>query len=359
MSYESKIAELRQAVEANEPNSFGGIYGEQTPEFRVFVVLTGDAAATLAKYTRDPVFVPVQGKKSLNALEARRQTLERKLQKAGGFFSTDLDLKNGKIKVKHPDRAKAKKAIEEGGDVSDDVEILEESGQPTPIVDILGGKQITAAWTTSTTQYYERGSLGFNVTDGTTRGVLTAGHFLRCVDAAGVAKPGCTVNGPALYNPTNAVAPASTSPTLSFQAERLGGNYDFEWRTASGHTFPNLIDYGAQMRVTATYDATKLTPGTSVVCKMGKTTGYTCGTVTSVTENINWYGATGTYIRVRNNATGPMAGEGDSGGPVFQQNTALGLATYVWGTGQTNAGEMGFMPIGRISVLGLNVITTQ
>lgn len=168
--------------------------------------------------------------------------------------------------------------------------------------------------------------------------------------------PGCAVNGTGFYNPTNVNDPPASNGLLDFQSERLGGDYDVEWRTRTGHTFRNVINYGVEMPVTRTYPHTSLVPGTSVVCKMGFTTGYNCGTVTSISEQVTWFGSVGTYVRVKNNAAGAMAAGGDSGGPVFGQNTAYGLVTYVWESGST-PGEMGFMPISRISVLGLSILT--
>jgi hypothetical protein len=50
---------LMQRVAAGEPSTFAGLWFEHQPEYRVKVAFTRDAAATLARYTSDPLFVPV------------------------------------------------------------------------------------------------------------------------------------------------------------------------------------------------------------------------------------------------------------------------------------------------------------
>ena len=65
-------------------------------------------------------------------------------------------------------------------------------------------------------------------------------------------------------------------------------------------------------------------------------------------------GISGTYIRVANSAAGLMCDFGDSGGAWFLMNTALGI-THAKST--SYPGNCLFMPIQRISSLGLSVLT--
>jgi hypothetical protein len=50
--------ELQALLMQKEPATFGGLWIEHEPKYRVVVSFTRDPAATLAKYTKDPIFVP-------------------------------------------------------------------------------------------------------------------------------------------------------------------------------------------------------------------------------------------------------------------------------------------------------------
>lgn len=71
----------------------------------------------------------------------------------------------------------------------------------------------------------------------------------------------------------------------------------------------------------------------------------------------NHNGAIGRYIRARNLSPGPLSVEGDSGGPVFSNNAAVGV---IHGRGGEDAGfenDLFYMPIERLPALGVSVLT--
>ncbi len=86
----------------------------------------------------------------------------------------------------------------------------------------------------------------------------------------------------------------------------------------------------------------------SQVCKQGKTTGYTCGTISTIS-----YCASGacTWVRVAGNGTNLSEG-GDSGGPWFSGNTAYGSHTY--GIGNDSA----YMPVNYFSGISVTIATS-
>jgi hypothetical protein len=135
---------------------------------------------------------------------------------------------------------------------------------------------------------------------------------------------------------------------LTFRGEAYSGSYDIQWHNASGHTYPNTIKVGTGTRsITATRSRTSQTVG-SQVCKQGKTTGYTCGTIATIS-----YCASGacTWVQVAGNGVNLSEG-GDSGGPWFSGNTAYGSHTY--GMGNDSA----YMPINYISGISVTVATS-
>ena len=55
----NSVGSLSQRLEANEAATFAGLWIQHQPDYRVVVAFTRDAASTLAKYTNDPLFKPV------------------------------------------------------------------------------------------------------------------------------------------------------------------------------------------------------------------------------------------------------------------------------------------------------------
>lgn len=74
------IGTVMAAVRDKEVATFAGLWIEHQPRYRVVVAFTRDAARTLAKYTRDPLFVPLDRPgPSLTVLRTTQDTLTREL----------------------------------------------------------------------------------------------------------------------------------------------------------------------------------------------------------------------------------------------------------------------------------------
>lgn len=193
---------------------------------------------------------------------------------------------------------------------------------------------------------------GFAVKDGISgvKGVLTAGH---CFNDATYTN----------YPVPPAILPTVILPTTMVM-EAWGGTVDFQW-----HSFPpgqpvtsayctsfnscsNVVIYGGTPSVGGT------------VCHMGRTTGRSCGKVTTLSYVFqgpcsNSDQATcpsGTWIRIE----GPdlACDYGDSGGPVFNGYNAYGLAKAALSDGPLagSCAMMVVMPIGRIAPYGLRLL---
>ncbi|MEO7826832.1 MAG: hypothetical protein ABIR60_06790 [Allosphingosinicella sp.] len=75
--------------------------------------------------------------------------------------------------------------------------------------------------------------------------------------------------------------------------------------------------------------------------------------------NMLWFGSYGDHYLVSPDAGGLMASGGDSGGPVFLANTAVGLISGVFqNTSSSRYGQMSFTSITTLSALGISVKTT-
>lgn len=338
-------------MEAEEPVRYAGIRVQQGRDFAIFVRIVGEGEALLGRYTSDPAFRVEKADTPLRALRNKQQALVNAMDRKAEF-AVSLDVAAGKVRLIVLDAAAAKGRLQSSGLLASDVVVEEVPDVISPAATIVGGYQVRGkAWpVTGGGTVNANASLGFNIVHvpSNVRGVLTAGHFDECKFSVSVTS--CTPNSPATDTKSGA--------TLDFQAQRLGGEYDYEWRTSGGNSFTNQIWYGANMAITQVYDVEAYQPNTLTVCKYGYATGYTCGLVENPREFVSdpAYGISGYFARVKRNTTGVMADQGDSGGPVFGNATAFGLVTAKFSSG-TFAGQMAFMPIKRIGP-DLRVLTT-
>lgn len=333
LGYTKTAADLQQRLMREEPLRFSGLYIDNGSEFRIVVKFVGDAPALLAKYTTDPVFVAQQSALPIAALQRAQQSLQQLLG-PDSKIALEVDPVDEKVRVFLPNPERARALLSRLNIPQDRVEILQAPEFYRVAATVRGGDSISTA--------NEIGTLGFNVRNAAgTRGVLTAAHFGECTGVSS----GCT---------KNAAATGPSNVSLVHQGQVNAGSDDYEWRTASGHTFSNTMFYGQNMAITAVADPSTFPIGTTV-CKYGRTTGYTCGTIQG-NASTTYNGSPGTYIRVARNGGGDMVRAGDSGGPVFGANTAYGIVHSQVVTAPYQ-GQMLFMPITRISGLGLSVLT--
>lgn len=150
----------------------------------------------------------------------------------------------------------------------------------------------------------------------------------------------------------------TTGELLPFQSASTTGANDIQWHKAPGHTPTNRIWIGDSFRNITSYTGSQNTAVGSYVCKYGRSTGYTCGSILTTayrpaTQDI--ISPTATYVRM--GAQNTVNGErGDSGGPVFYGNSAYGS---VVGTLQVDSYrvDMFYMPSQYIEAYGLQIMT--
>ncbi|HEY3505796.1 MAG TPA: S1 family peptidase, partial [Actinocatenispora sp.] len=157
---------------------------------------------------------------------------------------------------------------------------------------LYGGQQIdTAKWICSA---------GFMVRHGGTYGLLTAGH--------------CTTGRPRWSRGGHALGPStrSTFPGNDIGLVRIDDpGY---WRPG-----PAVVYHGG----TRAIDAAGTVPVGATVCKTGRTSGTSCGTVTAVDVTIRY--AEGRVHGLYQ--TTACTESGDSGGPLYAGRTGLGLVS--------------------------------
>lgn len=106
LKFQTQVGELDARLTEQEKATFGGLYIEHKPTFRVVVKFTGaDGAATLAKYTQDPAYVPAVAETAYSALLDIQNSLAATLKPLNIKAWTGLHVKSGRVKLYVPDPA--------------------------------------------------------------------------------------------------------------------------------------------------------------------------------------------------------------------------------------------------------------
>jgi hypothetical protein len=309
---------LQEAIDAlnarlteEQAATFAGLTIEHTPEFHAVARFTRKGEETIRPYLSPALAQVVRvepARFSLQQLERRLAASYSRVRGSGTPAAGAIDVRanRAEVHVLRGRSASARAAVSAG-----EATIVEVDQLPQEEISMYGGLSITGC----TSGFTVRNSAG-------TRGVSTAGHCGNSQTLSGVA--------------------------LTFRGEAYSGSYDVQWHNASGHTYPNTIKVSTATRaITSTRARSSQTVG-SQVCKQGRTTGYTCGTISTTS-----YCASGacTWVRVAGNGTNLSEG-GDSGGPWFSGNTAYGSHTY--GIGNDSA----YMPIDYFSGISVSIATS-
>jgi hypothetical protein len=310
--------QLQEAVDAlnarlteEQAATFAGLSIEHTPQFHVVARFTRKGEETIRPYLSPALAAVVRvepARFTLVQLERRLEAGYNRVRGSGipAAGAVDVRANRAEVHVLRGRAAAARAVLAEG-----ETAVVEVDDLPQEEISMYGGLSITGC----TSGFTVRNSAG-------TRGISTAGHCGNSQTLSGYA--------------------------LTFRGEAYSGSYDIQWHNASGHTYPNTIKVGSGTRsITATRSRTSQTVG-SQVCKQGRTTGYTCGTISTIS-----YCASGacTWVRVAGNGTNLSEG-GDSGGPWFSGNTAYGSHTY--GIGNDSA----YMPVNYFSGISVSIATS-
>ncbi|RMI31135.1 S1 family peptidase [Streptomyces triticirhizae] len=204
--------------------------------------------------------------------------------------------------------AEIQEITERAGDVADAITIERTEGKIQRL--LAGGDAIyaDAGW---------RCSAGFNVSIGGAAYFLTAGH--------------CTEGYPDWY--TNSSLSTYIGPSID--ASFPGDDYGLVRYDNASVPRPGVVNLynGTTRDITGAANATV---GLSVT-RSGSTTGVTSGTVTGLNATVNYGGGDIVSGLIQTNV---CAEPGDSGGPLFSGNTAIGLTSG--GSGNCSSGGTTF-----------------
>ena len=320
------IGELEVTLAAREADSFAGLWIDNGPDFRVVVASTSPVRAQAQKLVESYVAAsPLAG--LVEVRSARYTQQELLAARSAAFFATralglsrtpdaGIDVKANRAELYVIDRGELETGLRASGlDLPAAVRVVEVDDLSQDEV-IYGGLPISTCTT------------GFSVVAGNgVRGVLTAAHCGNSQSYSG--------------------------SSLTYQGQSCGGSQDVQWHTSSTHTVTNQFKASSGTRnCTGTVSRSSQSVG-GYVCKQGKTTGYTCGTISDksfLPSSSTCSTHNATFIRVEGGSTDLSSG-GDSGGPWFLGNSAYGI--HKCGIGNDSC----YQAINYISALGVSVLT--
>lgn len=321
---QDEAGRLEAALAKEMPSRFAGLWIEESSDFQVTVAVvrgaeTGARSIANASSLRGAVGV-VGVEHSLSDLVAALTTLRSATERVP--FDLDVDLAENRVVVYTKSEAELDTYLRANRltlPAVATVKVVEELSQPA--ADIYGGLALSC------------GTSGFSVrsTVSGERGITAAGHCGNSQSYQG--------------------AP------LAWRATRLFGNHDEAWFSAPGlfNVRSGWINDGIGGRnIIAVRHRDNQAIG-AFVCKYGKTTLFDCGNITSKTFTPNWVpNAAPTFITAKKQGV-DMASGGDSGGPIFSSNAALGIVSGSFGS--NNIDQVVYVAINYVEA-GLSVRVT-
>lgn len=328
LQQQRRAAQFEARLTAAERATFGGLYIDQGPKFRVVAKFTRDPAAAVRRNNPEPELAgdleAVAAERTLAELQETQMRVYEAITRLGVRGESGIDIPAGRVKMYVLDQGPIQQAVSAGTlQIPDFVDVIKVNQLSRREVNMVAGLTLNGTGGPACTS-------GFTVRNSAgTRGVLTAGHCPNTLS----------------YNGTN----------LPFQAERftVGTKYDFQWHTAPGFTVVNQMYEGLSTNrtITSTTPLASQTVG-GYVCKYGMTTGYTCGDIADKNYILD---GSGGFVRVHHPSNSDLSQGGDSGGPWFLSNSAYGVHTA--SADAVNSNDAVYQPIDYISVLSLTVLT--
>lgn len=278
---------------SQSPKTYAGMWITNAPEFTVTVAFTTIGEAELAGLVDERIAKYLRTRQVSCPLVGLLESMKGYASSTAQPIEAAIEVSRNQVVILTTDAASLANAF--AGRLASDgdrVAVREVSGLSTPAANVYGGLSITSC------------TSGFGIIRAGTgeRGIVTAGHCPNTQAYGGV--------------------------TMAFRDEATTGSYDEQWNARGTLTVKNWFRYNAAgntREVTSRKNWVDMVQG-ATVCKYGRTTGYTCGEIQTkfYQPSACISGATATYVYVHRNGVG-MFDAGDSGGPVFLNNTAYGI----------------------------------
>ncbi len=322
LQWQVLAGELEEKISDAYPESFSGLWIEHAPSFRVVVLLTEPEPARgklELMVSQGPLSGKLEVRRAVYGLKTlREQKTQARLtmQRSGIEADIDIDVRANRVVLYTLNSSRAESALQGiRRQLPEGLSVVEVDELAVPTANIYGGLPSTdCTW-------------GFSVVDASgNRGISTAGHCGSFQVFSG--------------------------SVLPFRGECYRDNFDVQWHSVGSHTAQPWIKVGSQIRSIYSTTPRVLQSINAYVCKEGRTSGTTCGTIRSKNFAPSYVpSVNATFILVGGSRTA-LSVAGDSGGPWFLANSAYGI----------NSGRRGneaiYMAIDFISCLNVSVLTT-
>jgi hypothetical protein len=352
LELQPEMANLANQVADGEP-TYAGSWIQHEPEFRLFVAFaTPNGEEKMSKYLEGIEWAELveitQSAFTIGELKHILNAINRIRDKIDIPFESGTNYQTGKITLYTPNPDELQKEIEEQPSLKqyyDDIEYVhqETMSQPALSYPYLFGGIATQDCTT-----------GFVVkrkSDGR-RFMSTAGHCDNDETVDDISL------GPVVdeYNPIP--DPPIGSDDADFQTHNVA---------ARSWDLTNVIRTGNPgVETTASVVSYQFKGSTQGkwVCKHGRTTSFTCGTVTDINFSPSYAPNSNTYVRVTDywGILDNMACRGDSGSPVFEEVTGgvsgVGILSGITGDPCSNY-DFVYTPVDEIDRFGYVILTTH
>jgi len=349
---QEEIGDLRKLLSLEEEETFGGLWTEHSPDYRVVAAFTASGSETLERYQKSAGLAEaIQVKSvdtSLSSLLATQVAADLSSGKTSVSTESAVIVNDNVVEVYTLDEEEFRRALDNAGEsLGPKVVVKEVSALSAPAHGsaIHGGEHIldpdNYACTTGfavqeVIDYDDDG----NPIHGET-GITTAGH---CHDSQ-----------------------SRGSLALTYEDGDVGGSVDVQWHTAgSDYTPDNVISFGSLYHRSITSERHRSFQGAGDwVCKYGLNTGQGCGWIVTTSFRPSWEGEDGedynwsnTWVLVRNPSRS-LAAPGDSGGPWYLFNTAYGTtsASHNPSPHRREPNQAIYMAVNYLSLQDLDLLT--
>ncbi len=338
LELQEQVGILNEHLEVAEEATFGGLWIEHEPEYQVIALFTepreGQESISQAPLGKlESLIVVRPARFTLAELNSQLEEVGSQVRRAGARVDLSLNVRQNQVEILTPDPAGfhsilvAKNEALPSATVVVEVESLFHPQQQ----DLLGGRPVDKQNCVLPFCSPPECTSGFAVrTSQGQLGISTAAH---CDDAL--------------------LDRDSTTP-LVFEGEVFGGSRDVQLHTVGCQdTILNRIDDGPGTRAIHGSVRRSAQANGTFVCKHGRTTGRTCGTIDSRSVCPSYIpSCSSTFICVQSSG-GEISDGGDSGGPWFVGDRAYGSHS-----GGDQAGSFAiYMAVDYMNGLGYSVLT--
>lgn len=316
----------------NDPDYAGAVVRQDARGFRATFAFKGGRQPDLADPELRDNSEVVSAPRSLSDLRNARATLGRQLRSQGISVAFTEDIETQSMKLFPNDPVKFQQAVRDAGiSIPDFVEVQTSPLAITLEYDVYGSGDISYSGST------DNCTGGFNVTNGTIRGLSTAGH--------------CSIPTPASTHRGQPIG------VLQPQISQLhdGNGLDVSWYRNSAHNYPNRVRIDSTSYYSVTVALAAPPAKLKTTCVLPRAAPQQC---TRVLEYAYWEtGTTGQYT------DGPyimtehyLTARKDSGAPWLYGGEAHGI--HLGSTAYLGYTRSVFSPVSSLPRIGLNVVTT-